>query len=87
MFKVIKRDGEVADFDLAKISGAIAKAFEAKQMEYNKDMVDLLALRVTADFQSKIKDGLIDVESVQDSAEHVLIQAGYADVAKAYRCV
>lgn len=84
MFKVIKRDGEVADFDLAKISGAIAKAFEAKQMEYNKDMVDLLALRVTADFQSKIKDGLIDVESVQDSAEHVLIQAGYADVAKAY---
>ncbi|MEE0691405.1 MAG: ribonucleoside triphosphate reductase [Lachnospiraceae bacterium] len=84
MFEVVKRDGEVADFDLSKISGAIAKAFEAKQMEYNSDMTDLLALRVTADFQSKIKDGLIDVESVQDSAEHVLIQAGYADVAKAY---
>ena len=84
VFKVVKRDGQVADFDLAKISGAIGKAFEAEQMEYNNDMVDLLALRVTADFQKKIKDGLIDVESVQDSVEQVLIQAGYAEVAKAY---
>ena len=84
MFKVVKRDEQVADFDLAKISGAIGKAFEAEQMEYNNDMVDLLALRVTADFQKKIKDGLIDVESVQDSVEQVLIQAGYAEVAKAY---
>ena len=79
MFKVVKRDGEIAEFDLSKISGAVAKAFEARQMEYNNDMVDLLALRVTADFQKKIKDGLIDVESVQDSVEQVLIQAGYAD--------
>ncbi len=84
MFNVVKRDGEIAEFDLSKISGAVAKAFEARQMEYNSDMVDLLALRVTADFQKKIKDGLIDVESVQDSVEQVLIQAGYADVAKAY---
>ena len=81
MFRVVKRDGEIADFNLSKISEAIAKAFEATQMEYNSDMVDLLGLRVTADFQKKIKDGLIDVESVQDSVEQVLIQAGYADVA------
>ncbi len=84
MFRVVKRDGEIAEFNLQKISDAIAKAFEATQMEYNSDMVDLLGLRVTADFQKKIRDGLIDVESVQDSVEQVLIQAGYADVAKAY---
>ena len=47
-------------------------------------MVDLLNLRVTADFQKKIKDDKIDVESIQDSVENVLVQAGYADVAKAY---
>jgi len=41
-------------------------------------------LRVTADFQKKIKDDKIDVESIQDSVENVLVQAGYADVAKAY---
>ena len=44
----------------------------------------LLNLRVTADFQKKIKDDKIDVESIQDSVENVLVQAGYADVAKAY---
>ena len=53
-------------------------------MQYNKDMVDLLNLRVTADFQKKIEDDKIDVESIQDSVENVLVQAGYADVAKAY---
>lgn len=84
MFRVVKRDGEVADFDLSKISGAIAKAFEATQTEYNHDMTDLLGLRVTADFQKKIKDGRIDVESIQDSVEQVLIQADYAEVAKSY---
>ena len=52
MFKVVKRDGEVADFDLQKIGCAIEKAFDATQMQYNKDMVDLLNLRVTADRKS-----------------------------------
>ena len=84
MFKVVKRDGEVADFNLDKITGAIAKAFDATEMQYNEDMTGLLGLRVTADFQPKIKNSLIDVESIQDSVEAVLIQAGYADVAKAY---
>ena len=84
MFKVVKRDGEIADFDLKKIGSAIEKAFDATQMQYNDDMVELLDLRVTADFQKKIKDEKIDVESIQDSVENVLVQAGYADVAKAY---
>jgi len=84
MFRVVKRDGEVAEFDLKKVGSAIAKAFEAVQMNYNEDMISLLSLRVTSDFQEKIQDDQIDVESVQDSVEHILVQAGYADVAKAY---
>ena len=84
MFKVVKRDGEVAEFDIAKIGGAISKAFDATKKHYNQDMTELLSLRVTSDFQSKIKDGRIDVESIQDSVENTLVQAGYGDVAKAY---
>ena len=84
MFKVVKRDGEVAEFNLEKISDAIAKAFDATEKQYNGDMTGLLALRVTADFQPKIKNELIDVESIQDSVEEVLVQTGYADVANAY---
>ena len=84
MFKVIKRDGEIAEFDLKKISSAIEKAFEATDTNYNTDMIELLSLRVTSDFQKQIKKDAIDVEAIQYSVEHVLVQTGYAAVAKAY---
>lgn len=84
MYKVTKRDGKVTDFCLSKISEAVKKAFEAKEREYNQDIIDLLALKVTADFEPKVKDGRISVEDIQDSVEAILIKAGYADVAKGY---
>ena len=84
MFQVIKREGEVTDFTLTKISDAIMKAFNATDVQYNNDVVDLLALRVTADFQSKVKNDGIHVEDIQDSVEKVLEQAGYAEAAKAF---
>ena len=84
MFQVIKRGGEVADFTLTKISDAIMKAFNATDVQYNNDVVDLLALRVTADFQGKVKNDGISVEDIQDSVEKVLEQAGYTEAAKAY---
>ena len=84
MYKVMKRDGTVADFDIAKISRAIEKSFKAVNVNYHPTVIDLLALKVTSDFAAKIKDDLISVEDIQDSAERVLSQAGYSDVAKAY---
>ena len=84
MYKVVKRDSKIVDFNLSKISDAIQQAFEACQKEYNQDIIDFLALKVTADFSSKIEDGKISVEHIQDSVESVLIKAGYDDVAKAY---
>ncbi len=84
MYQVVKRDGKVTDFNISKISVAITKAFEATHKEYNPDIIDLLALKVTADYQDKISDGKISVEQIQDSVEDVLSKTGYADVAKAY---
>ena len=84
MYKVVKRDGMITEFDISKISLAITKAFEAQQKQYHPSVIDMLALRVTADFESKIKDDLIQVEDIQDSVESILIQSGYSDVAKAY---
>ena len=84
MFQVIKRDGSKADFTLTKINDAIMKAFTATQMSYNNDIIDLLALRVTADFQKKVENDEIHVEDIQDSVERVLGQAGYEEVSKAY---
>ena len=84
MYRVNKRDGKVAEFDISKISEAIKKAFEACEREFNDNIIDFLALKVTSDFEPKVADGLVAVEDIQDSVETVLVQAGYADVAKAY---
>ena len=81
---VIKRDGTLKEFDITKIVNAIKLAFEAKNKDYVDSTIDFLALKVTAHFQDKIKDGTIHVEDIQDSVETVLIQACYDDVAKAY---
>ena len=84
MYSVVKRDGQIVDFDVTKISSAITKAFEALHKNYHPSIINMLALQVTADFDPKIKDNLISVESLQDSVEKVLSDSGYADVAKAY---
>ncbi|MGM9522522.1 MAG: ribonucleoside triphosphate reductase [Oscillospiraceae bacterium] len=84
MYRVIKRDGRIVDFDITKIAGAMKKAFEATDTNFNDSVIDFLALKVTAAFQSKIKDELINIEDIQDSVESVLSQGGYENVAKAY---
>ena len=84
MYTVLKRYGKIVDFNLNKISEAITMAFEAQEKDFNQNIIDFLALKVTADFEPKIKDHHIAVEDIQDSVESVLVQAGYADVAKAY---
>ena len=84
MYRVLKRDGSTVEFDVSKISAAMIKAFEAVNREYHISIINMLALQVTSDFSTKIKDGLIAVEDIQDSVEKVLSAAGYADIAKAY---
>ena len=84
MYKVTKRDGKIVEFEISKIAEAVRKAFEATNKQYHPSIIDMLALRVTAHFEPKIKDDMIAVEEIQDSVEAVLSEAGYADVAKAY---
>ena len=84
MYQVVKRDGKIVEFDLQKIADAIQKAFDATGTEYNDSILGFLALRVSADFLPKIKDGKVAVEDIQDSVESVLSRGGYDAVAKAY---
>ena len=84
MYQVIKRDGAKVDFSISKIASAITKAFDAMHKAHHPSVIDMLALKVTADFSDKIKDDLVTVEDIQDSVEKVLSEAGYADVAKNY---
>lgn len=84
MYNVVKRDGKVVGFDIRKIADAIRKAFDSINKPYTDNILDFIALKVTADFSSKVKDGKVTVEDIQDSVESVLSEAGYGDVAKSY---
>ena len=84
MYKVRKRDGKIVLFDIERITDAITRAFEAENKNYDKNVIDFIALKVTAEFEDKIKDNIVNVEDIQDAVEATLIKAGYAEVAKAY---
>lgn len=84
MYKVKKRNGKLVEFKIEKIADAIKKAFEAEKREFTDNTIDFIALKVTSNFEPKIKDGVICVEDIQDSVEETLSNSGYADVAKAY---
>ena len=84
MLKVRKRDESIVEFDLSRIEKAIERAFVAEHKEADKNIIELLALRVTAEFNKKVENGIVNIEDIQDSVEIVLIQAGYVDVAHSY---
>ena len=58
--------------------------FEAEEVNYTDDIIDFLALKVTAEFNPKIVDNIVNVEDIQDAVESVLSKSGYTEVAKAY---
>ena len=58
MYQVLKRDGTTVEFDISKISSAMAKAFDAVGRQYHPSVINLLALQVSADYETKIKDNI-----------------------------
>ena len=84
MYSVRKRNGNLVAFDASKITNAVRKAFEATGTDYTEDVLTMITLQVTSDFQDKIQNGAVGVEDIQDSVESILGQAGYHQVAKSY---
>ncbi|MDZ7672047.1 MAG: ribonucleoside triphosphate reductase [Halanaerobiales bacterium] len=81
---VKKRDGSTVEFDRLKIKKAVLKAAEAAEIEN-----ELIGEEITQEVVSYLKiffkeDGVPEVEQIQDLVEKVLIEKGYAEVAKAY---
>ena len=83
-FMIEKRDGSIVDFNSDKIRTAIGKAFAATETAVSEDVLELLTLRVISDFIERSENCTISVETIQDSAERVLMQSGFIAVARAY---
>lgn len=81
---VKKRDGSYVAYRIKKIQDAMQKAFLSTGTPVSDDVLELLALRATADAGKQAKEDILEVEVIQDSVERVLSNCGYPDVAKAY---
>lgn len=79
--QVIKRNGNLVDFDKQRIIKAIIKAFN----QLNKDIDDGItcATKIANEIEAKSRDSMT-VEEIQDIVEHKLMATSHKDVAKAY---
>ena len=72
MYSVQKRDGKIVEFNLSRISDAIRLAFEAQEKQFNQNIIDFLALKVTADFETKINKGLLTRSQAEEQQQRLL---------------
>lgn len=84
MFTTIqKRDGRTVPYNIEKISNAIRKAMEAagrKDPEESVRLADLVEKRLVEKFDSQTPN----IEDIQDCVEDILMENGYAFVARKY---
>ena len=78
--KVIKRNGQVIDFDLRKIDVAIRKAFESEHEAYDPQVV----ASVQRELEAHGATESISVETIQDMVERALMEYKHFAVAKAF---
>jgi ribonucleoside-triphosphate reductase len=80
---IIKRDGRKAPYDRSKICKAINSAMKACNRPSDKES-EKLALLVEEKLEEKYNNLSPSVEDIQDIVENVLMENGYAIVAKKY---
>ena len=82
--RVVKRTGEVVEFDPDRIHAAIAKAVEATQHEVVQTKVEKIVDDVTQEVRSRFVDFFPNVENIQDIVEKHLVTGGFYEVSKAF---
>src|SRR3989338_7277579 len=81
---VVKRTGEVVDFDSNRIKSAIVKAVTATQTDFPPSAIDEITSDIVNELQNRFTDFYPNVENIQDLVEKHLVQKGLYEVAKAY---
>ncbi len=81
--EVIKRGGQKAPFDAAKIRSAILRAGQATSV-FSEAEADLLTAQVVKVLQHKFRNAPPDIERIQDVVEQTLIASNHLQTARAY---
>lgn len=79
---VVKRDGQVVDYDKNKVILAVLAAFQEVDGEITEESQNIA--KKIADFIEQIKKKKITVEEIQDIVEDKLMKTSRKDVAQAY---
>lgn len=86
--KVVKRSGEIANYDRSKIESAIGKAITAVEKRANPDKAQMLTDQVEEHLRvllaGRRAHSIPAIEEIQDTVETVLIECKEVEVAKAY---
>ncbi|MCR5436462.1 MAG: ribonucleoside triphosphate reductase [Treponema sp.] len=85
---VVKRSGEIAEYDRQKIETAISKAIEAVKKQKDPDraaqLTDLVEEKLRLQLAGNRAHSIPAIEEIQDLVESVLIEEKEVEVAKAY---
>ncbi|WP_319477181.1 ribonucleoside triphosphate reductase [Marispirochaeta aestuarii] len=86
--QIVKRDGDIEQYDRWRIASAISRAIQAARDREDMPLVEVLTAKVEKrllDFMStRHPNSAPAVEEIQDIVENVLIESGESDVAKKY---
>lgn len=91
LYKVLRRNGSVMEFNPSKIAVAMTKAFLAVEGAHGadssrvRDMVNKLTGQVVETLMKRLPEGgVLHIEHVQDQVELALMRAGEQEVARRY---
>jgi anaerobic ribonucleoside-triphosphate reductase len=85
--QVVKRDGEVVQFDENKIKDAILKAANAVSVFFDANDLKNVVARAVEEISDRFGESsiVLNVENVHDIVEkHLMRQSQYSEVAKSY---
>ena len=91
LYKVLRRNGNVVEFDPSKIAVAMTKAFLAVEGTHGRessrvrDLVNKLTGQVVETLMRRLPEGgVLHIEHIQDQVELAMMRAGEQEVARGY---
>ncbi len=82
--KVVKRDGNVVDFDRTKIEKAVLAALNSVNVDAATDHATLIANKVVKELEDAFTDKIPHIEDIQDVTERGISEAGFFEASKSY---
>ena len=81
---VVKRSGEVVNFDSQRISNAIAAAIDASEKKYDSAKISEIVESIQDEIYDRFTEFYPNVENIQDIVEKHLLRSDMLDVARRY---